>query len=507
MGAYQSVNSVWGGAMTREAIVQRSSSGTTGKPVGLARAGASWKSRYLGIAAISDTACALLAGMVAFEIRYHARIEPPTEYLAITAVLPVIWPVSVLLAGGYDSRWVGTGAEEFRRIVHAGVALTACVAVLSYSAKLDLARGYVVTALVCLTAFDLLSRYALRKRLYWHRRLGDCMQRTVVVGPPAAVAGLIDLLNCDSSHGLWVVGACLAGRADRSQDKIDGVPVIGGLDSVAAAVSSFRADTVAVVNCAEMDHTRLRELAWALEKTGTDLCVGPALLDIAGPRTTILPVAGLPLIHLEHAKLTGPKRIIKGIFDRVMALTALVLLSPLLVAVACAVRFCDGGPILFRQVRIGKDGRPFSLYKFRTMEVGAEARKVELERLNEVNGVLFKIRKDPRLTPIGGWLRCWSVDEIPQLLNVVRGEMSLVGPRPWAALPYEKAAKSRDYVPRRLAVKPGITGLWQVSGRASLPWEESVRLDLRYVEHWSLALDVQILFKTCRAVLSRTGAY
>ena len=493
--------------MARVAIVDRSSLRTAGRLVGFAQAGASWKSRYLGVAAISDAVCALLAGMVAFEIRFHARIEPPAEYLAITGALPTVWLASVTLAGGYDSRWVGTGAEEFRRIMHAGVALTACVAILSYSAKLDLARGYVVTALVCATAFDLFSRHVLRKRLYRHRRLGNCMQRTVVVGPPDAVAGLIAVLNSDSSHGLSVVAACLAGGADRSQDKIGSVPVIGGVDSAAAAVSGFRADTVAVVNCAEMDNTRLRDLAWTLEKTNTDLCVGPALLDVAGPRTTIRPVAGLPLIHMEHAKLTGHKRLMKGAFDRLMALAALLLLSPLLLVVACAIRICDGGPILFRQVRIGKDGRPFNLYKFRSMEVGAEARKAELEVLNEVNGVLFKIRKDPRLTPIGGWLRRWSVDEIPQLLNVLRGEMSLVGPRPWAALPYEKAAESRDYVPRRLAVKPGITGLWQVSGRASLSWEESVRLDLRYVEHWTLALDLQILCRTCRAVLSRNGAY
>ena len=492
--------------MAREVIVDRSGLGTGGSPFGIARAGTSWKSRYLSTSAVADAACALLAGMVAFELRYHARVEPPTEYLIITGVLPPVWLISVALSGGYDPRLVGTGADEFRRIVRAGVALTACVAVLSYSAKLDLARGYVVTALVCTTVFDLLARYALRKRLYRHRRLGHCMQRTVAVGPPNAVAELINVLSSDSSHGLSVVAACLAGGARPRQDKIEGVQVAGGVDRVAAAVSSFRADSVAVVNCAEMDSTRLRELAWTLEKTGTDLCVGPALLDIAGPRTTIRPVAGLPLIHLDHAKLTGPKRLIKGIFDRAVAFTALLLLSPFLLAVACAIRSCDGGPILFRQVRIGKDGKPFSLYKFRSMVVDAEARKAELEVLNEVNGVLFKIRKDPRLTPIGSWLRRWSVDEIPQLLNVLRGEMSLVGPRPWAALPYEKAARSRDYVPRRLAVKPGITGLWQVSGRASLPWEESVRLDLRYVEHWSLVLDLQILCKTCRAVLSRTGA-
>jgi exopolysaccharide biosynthesis polyprenyl glycosylphosphotransferase len=492
--------------MVRGAIVDRSSAGWEGKLLGFAWAGASWKNRYRAMAALTDAVCALLAGMLAFEIRYHARVEPPPEYLAITGALPPVWLMSVALAGGYDSRWVASGVEEFRRILHAGVTLTACVAVLSYSAKLDLARGYVLIALGLVTVFDLLSRLALRRRLYWHRRLGNCMQRTVVVGPSSAVAELITILQADSSHGLQVVAACLAGENSQVPDQIGGVPVLAGVDSVTVAVDGMLADTVAVVNCAELDRTRLRELAWTLEKTNTDLCLGPALLDIAGPRTTIHPVAGLPLIHLEHAKLAGPKRIIKGIFDRASALAALTLLAPLLIAVAVAIRLNDGGPILFRQIRIGKDGQPFSLYKFRSMEVGAEARKAELEKLNEVNGVLFKIRKDPRLTSIGGWLRRWSVDEIPQLLNVLRGEMSLVGPRPWAALPYERAAQSRDYVPRRLAVKPGITGLWQVSGRASLPWEESVRLDLRYVEHWSLALDLQILFKTGQAVLSRTGA-
>jgi exopolysaccharide biosynthesis polyprenyl glycosylphosphotransferase len=279
------------------------------------------------------------------------------------------------------------------------------------------------------------------------------------------------------------------------------------MDSVTAAVHHFRADTVAVVNCAQMDSVRLRELSWALEMTGTDLCVAPALIDLAGPRTTIRPVAGLPLVHLDHANLTGPQRIVKGIFDRTLAASALILLSPLLLGIACAIHFSDGGPVLFRHLRIGKDGRPFHVYKFRSMVVDAEARKADLESVNEVNGVLFKIRRDPRLTPMGGWLRRWSIDEVPQLLNVLHGEMSMVGPRPWAVLPYEKAVGAEGHVPRRLAVKPGLTGLWQVSGRANLPWEESVRLDLRYVEHWSLTLDLQIMWKTARAVARGTGAY
>jgi exopolysaccharide biosynthesis polyprenyl glycosylphosphotransferase len=283
--------------------------------------------------------------------------------------------------------------------------------------------------------------------------------------------------------------------------------VCGDVASVAAIVSRVHADTVAVVSCAQLDGLRLWELAWALEKTGTDLCVAPALLDVAGPRTTIRPVAGLPLVHLDHATLTGPKRILKGAFDRVLAASALLLLSPALAVIAGAIHYGDGGPVLFRQTRVGKDGCTFTLYKFRSMVVNAEARKAELEARNEVNGVLFKIRRDPRLTLLGAWMRRWSVDEIPQLLNVLRGEMSLVGPRPWAALPYERAARSGGPTPRRLAVKPGLTGLWQVSGRADLPWEESVRLDVRYVEHWSLALDLQILWKTCRAVIRGNGAY
>jgi lipopolysaccharide/colanic/teichoic acid biosynthesis glycosyltransferase len=200
---------------------------------------------------------------------------------------------------------------------------------------------------------------------------------------------------------------------------------------------------VAVVNCAEMDGARLQELAWALEKTGTDLYVAPALLDVAERRTTIRPVAGLPLLHLGHATLTGHKLLLKSAVDRVLAALALIVLAPALAVLAWAIRR-DGGPALFRHTRIGKNGLPFTLYKFRSMVVNADERKAELEALNEVNGVLFKIRRDPRLTPLGAWMRRWSLDEIPQLLNVVRGEMSLVGPRPWAALPYEKAATSGE---------------------------------------------------------------
>lgn len=249
---------------------------------------------------------------------------------------------------------------------------------------------------------------------------------------------------------------------------------------------------------------RLRELAWALEKTSTSLCVAPALLEVAGQRTSIRPAAGLPLLYMDHPEFTGVPRLLKAAFDRTLAFGALLLLSPIMTAIAIAIKIGDGGPVLFSQIRVGVDGSTFKIFKFRTMVSDAEQQKALLAAKNEGGGVLFKIRADPRVTRVGRWLRRWSLDELPQLFNVLSGDMSLVGPRP--ALP-EEADLYGDHVRRRLAVRPGITGLWQINGRSDLPWEEAVRLDLRYVENWSFMLDLQILWRTWSAVSSGTGAY
>jgi exopolysaccharide biosynthesis polyprenyl glycosylphosphotransferase len=282
------------------------------------------------------------------------------------------------------------------------------------------------------------------------------------------------------------------------------VPVCGGLEQVQSAVSDLDADIVAVLACPELNGVRLRELAWQLEKTGTGLCVAPAILDVAGPRTTIRPVAGMPLLHVDHPELTGLRWVIKGMFDRVFAAAALIMLAPLMALIALAIRRGDGGTAIFRQTRVGKDGRPFMVCKFRTMVVDAEQRRAALLAHNDGDGLLFKMRNDPRITAVGRSLRKYSLDELPQLWNVLKGDMSLVGPRP--ALPAE-ADLYGSYVRRRLVVKPGITGLWQVSGRSDLAWDEAVRLDLRYVENWSFALDLQILWKTGSAVVLGPGAY
>jgi exopolysaccharide biosynthesis polyprenyl glycosylphosphotransferase len=467
-----------------------------------AREPAGWTRTYLRHAALTDAVCALLAGLLAVEVRFMGQGYLPVSYIAFTVALPVLWAGSVALAGCYEARFIGVGPDEFRRVMNAAVTLTGSVAVASYALKADLARGYVLIAMPCLAVFDMATRYALRKRLHRRRSYGACMQRVVAVGHPQAVTDLVATLRRDKFNGLHVVAACLAGRVGLKE--IAGVPVLGGLGSVSTAIAQFGADTVAVLACPEMNGVRLRELAWELEETGTDLCVAPALMDVAGPRTSIRPVAGLPLLHVDHPELAGGKQVIKALFDRMAAGLTLILLAPLFAAIAVIIRLDDRGPVFFRQTRIGLDGQPFRLYKFRTMVVDAEQRKAELEALNEGSGVLFKMRRDPRVTKAGFWLRRWSLDELPQLLNVLLGDMSLVGPRP--ALPKE-VARYGDHMRRRLVVKPGITGLWQVSGRSGLAWEEAFRLDLRYVDNWSLALDLQILWKTWSAVFGGSGAY
>jgi exopolysaccharide biosynthesis polyprenyl glycosylphosphotransferase len=467
------------------------------------RSSAAWARAYLWRAAIGDFACSVIAGIIAVQARFVSQGAQPVKYLIFTGVLPLLWAVSVGLAGGYDARFIGVGSDEFRRVMNAAVSLTAVVAIVSYAFKLDIARGYVAVALPSTLALDLAMRFWLRKNLHRVRSSGQCLRRVLVVGHAPAVNELTALLRHSDYHGMNVVGACLADSAPLPTT--DGIPVFGNLNQISAAVDHFGADTVAVLSCPEMSGTRLRELAWELEETSTDLCVASALLDVAGPRTTIRPVAGLPLLHLDHVELGGAKRVIKGAFDRAAAGAMLLALAPAFAAIAVAVRLTDHGSVFFRQTRVGRNGGTFQVWKFRTMVADAEVRKAELATQNEsAGGMLFKMRQDPRITPVGGWLRRWSLDELPQLINVVTGEMSLVGPRP--ALPAETEKYGHD-MQRRLKVKPGITGLWQVSGRSDLPYDEAVRLDVRYVENWSVALDLQILWKTAFAVIRGSGAY
>jgi exopolysaccharide biosynthesis polyprenyl glycosylphosphotransferase len=465
-----------------------------------ARRPSSWAKDYVRRAAVVDFGCAIVGVFVAVQLRFGSDVTG--TYIALSLALPVVWIGALWLSGGYDVRFIGTGSDEFRKVLNAGIGLTAVTALFSYAINLELSRGYVVIALPSVTLFDLIARLVMRKRLHKVRKTGHCMLSVVAVGHEPSVASLITELRRDRYHGLTVVGACVAQPTPGHE--VAGVPIYGGLDDVTDAVRSCGADTVAVLACPEMDGIRLRGLAWELEKTGTDLCVSPALLDVAGPRTTIRPTAGLTLLHVDHPQLDGARLVLKGLFDRCAAALVLLVLAPLFAVLCLAIRLSDRGPALFSQVRVGKDGRVFRIYKFRTMVVDAEQRRAQLLADNDGNDVLFKLRDDPRVTMVGGYLRRWSIDEIPQLLNVFRGDMSLVGPRP--ALP-DEAARYADHVRRRLVVKPGLTGLWQVNGRSDLSWDESVRLDLRYVENWSFALDLQIMWKTISVIVRGSGAY
>ena len=348
-----------------------------------------WTGTYLRHVAVADAGCALAAGVMAFEVRFGYDASA-LAYLWFGLSLPLLWLCAMALAGAYDTRFIGVGSDEFRRVLNGGICLTAAVALVAYATKTDIARGYVVVALPATIAFDLVTRYVLRKRLHRLRAAGACMRRAVLVGHADVIAELAAMLRRDTHHGLLAVAACVLGP-DLPQT-IDGLPVVGGLGSVTQIVEQMLADTVAVLACPEMSGARLRDLAWALEKTDTDLCVAPALLDVAGPRTTIRPVAGLPLLHMDHPEFSGTRWLIKSVFDRIAAGAVLVVLLPLFAVLAAAIKRDDKGPVLFRQTRVGKDGKPFTLYKFRTMVVDAEQRLGEVMALNEGAGVLFKIR-------------------------------------------------------------------------------------------------------------------
>ncbi|MPQ99426.1 exopolysaccharide biosynthesis polyprenyl glycosylphosphotransferase [Modestobacter sp. I12A-02628] len=457
---------------------------------------------YLAGLGAADVLAGAVAGGLVVLTRDGVVARDSTLTWAALSLL-VVWPLLLSAAGTYDGRLIGTGSDEYRRVLRAGLLGLATVGFTSYAFGLELSRSLVVVAVPGLTAVGLLVRYGARRQLRRLRATGRCTKRVVVVGRGGAALTLVRQLDRERFAGLEVVAACVT-PADRERfRRLVDLPV-GSLDDVVDLAARLRADTIAVTSASETAAEYLRRLSWQLEGTGIELLVAPGLVEVAGPRLHIRPFEGLPLLSVEEPQFTGWRRVVKGLVDRSVAGSALVLLSPLLLAVALTVRMSSPGPVFYRQERIGLRGEPFTMVKFRSMVVDADQQLAGLDAANESDGLLFKMREDPRITRVGRWMRRFSVDEVPQLLNVLGGSMSLVGPRP--PLPRE-VARYDDQVSRRLLVKPGLTGLWQISGRSDLAWEDAVRLDLRYVENWSLAMDLLILWKTARAVLSSSGAY
>lgn len=453
-----------------------------------------------------DIVAAVIGATMAFLVRFGPTAHgSDARYSWGIAVLPLLWLVGVAASRAYESRFLASSTEEYRRVLNAGLGLIAGISVVSYTLKAEFARGYVVTALPVCVAFSMLGRVVARRRLRNARSRGLCMQNVLVAGHEWSVLDLVNELRAHPESGLNIVGACLPGGHGSRRMAEAGIPVVGDLNHVVTAVNKLQVDVLAVTTCVEFGGAELRQVCWALENVDVDIVVASALIEVTGPRLHIRPVAGLPLLHLEKPEFSGARRMLKGLFDRLVAFTAIALLSPLFIAIGILVRLTSKGPAFFKQNRVGVRGEAFTMWKFRSMHTDAEARLVAVRDLNEnSDGLLFKIRDDPRVTRVGKVLRRYSLDELPQLFNVLLGDMSLVGPRP--PLPSEVELYADD-VRRRLLVKPGVTGLWQVSGRSDLTWEESVRLDLRYVENWSLFYDFTILWRTAFAVLRGSGAY
>ena len=458
-----------------------------------------WLVRYTGSLVVGDLVAAAAAAGGALVVAGTTNIAVATALALVTG-----WPALVGLSGGYAERRLGAGSDEFRRVLLAGLLAVALLSTSAVAFSQPELRSFVLLGAPGATFLALMARLVLRHRLHAARRRGAMTKRVVVVGREIAVVDLVRRLRRDPDAGLTVVGACVPNPRSAGLLAREDVPVLAGMADAVEALERTRADAVVVASASETAGQYLRDLSWRLEGTNIEILVAPGLVEVSPDRLQVRPTTSFPLIHIREPQFRGVRRLVKSVFDRCVAALALFFLAPVLLALAIAVRVSGPGPVLYRQERVGVNGRTFTILKFRSMVIDAEQRLSDIQDASISDGLLFKMREDPRVTPVGRWLRRLSLDELPQLFNVLGGTMSLVGPRP--PLPSE-VARYDSQVQRRLLVKPGLTGLWQISGRSDLPWEEAVRLDLRYVENWSLSLDLRIMWRTGRAVVRSSGAY
>ncbi|MCZ4581837.1 sugar transferase [Gordonia amicalis] len=475
-----------------------------------------WVRGYVLRLAWSDVLIVAVAVGVAQVIRFGAdsamtsagALEAPA--IVVSLALIVTWIAALRAFQTLDRRVVGSGPTEYSRVATACFAVFGVLAILDLLFRLNIARGFLAVALPLGTLGLLCSRWAWRQRLRRQRANSKNTDQLLVVGDVQSALPLVKRLNKKPTIGLEVVGLCLPPGERTAIREIEvgdqAVPVYGGCDSISDAVIRSSASVVAITSRTPA-HEFIRELSWELDRLDVEVLVAPGVADIAGPRMMMRQVDGLPMLHIDKPRYGASQTVLKTGLDYVVALTVLALSAPVIIATAVAIKAYDGGPVFFRHQRVGKDGQRFKVWKFRSMRPDADTMKDKV-RADDTDGVtravFFKAEDDPRITPIGRFIRRTSIDELPQLFNVLSRDMSIVGPRP--LVPGE-GSEIPNFVERRLLVKPGITGLWQVSGRSDLPEEDRIRLDLVYVENWSLMQDISILWKTTRAVIQRDGAY
>ncbi|MFI5509941.1 sugar transferase [Mycobacterium sp. NPDC051804] len=471
-----------------------------------------WERRYARYLRSTDIVVVCGAVFLAQHLRFGGTSAVPgavsySETLH-SAVLVAVWLAALAGLRSRSPKYIGAGIEEYRRVVAASFWTFGVVAMVELLVKVEVSRGYLAVAFPLGVVGLLLSRWRWRTYLARRRRKGEYQSAVLAVGDREAVANLATELTSDPDSGHVVVGVGIPGYGAPAGEHllVNGhqVPIVGGELHLLQAVRSCGADTVAIAGTEHFGVKGIRRLIWELEPMDVELVVSPGVMDVARSRLVMRPIAGLPLLYIDKPQYQGAKRIQKRAFDFCLASVALAVSLPVLLLTALVIKITSRGPVFYKSERIGIDGKPFMMFKFRTMVENADQELANLLSVNESDGVLFKIREDPRVTPIGRILRRFSIDELPQFLNVLRQEMSVVGPRP----PLRREVELYDDdVHRRLFVKPGITGLWQVSGRSDLPWDKAVRLDLSYVDNWSMVGDILIIAKTVRAVLQRRGAY
>lgn len=421
------------------------------------------------------------------------------SYWLFSAALILIWLWALHLVDSRSHRVIGTGTTEYVRITRASFSVFGAIAIVAFLTRAEIARGYLLISLPIGVLLLVLARWLWRQWLVSNRRAGKYSARALLIGSEVAVANLASELQRNSNAGYKVVGAWTPNGSAPGPIPGTDIPVAGPILAILQAMAATSADTVIIASSGDLPPGGVKRISWALEAGRQHLVLAPNITDVAGPRIHTRPVAGLPLIHVETPRFSAGQRFAKRLTDIGGSILLIVATSPLLLAVMIAVKVTSPGPLLFKQERIGLNGTPFLMLKFRSMRVGADK---ELKALLEAQGTtekpLFKVKNDPRITSVGRFIRKYSLDELPQFFNVLSGSMSLVGPRPQIAAEVELYT---DAARRRLLARPGITGLWQVSGRSALNWEQAVRLDLYYVENWSLVGDLVIVLRTLKAVL------